>query len=63
MATIYVEADYPDGDMFSEAYEEVDPETGKLWYYSSGFSESEYEENLDEAQYGLIDKIFAWRKS
>lgn len=63
MATVYVEAEHPDSEMFSEPYEEADPETGFVWYSSSGYSESEYEQNLDEAQQSLLGKIQDWRKS
>lgn len=62
IATIYAEATHDDADMFEDPYEERDPETGRIWYSSSGYSEADYEESLDESQSHLIGQIACWRE-
>ena len=48
IATVYVEADHTDEDMFYEPCSEVD-EDGFVWYSSSGYSVDDYESTLDAA--------------
>jgi hypothetical protein len=59
-AGLYVERD--PGVEFYEAFEEAD-EDGRVYYSGCGYSEDDYNEELEQARQSLVEKIEVWRKS
>lgn len=60
VAGVYVERD--PGVEFYEPYEMAD-EDGFVYMTSCGYSESDYVENIEQAEASLANKIATWRAS
>lgn len=60
IAGVFIERD--EGVEFCEPHEEADPETGFVWYSSSGYSESDYLECVDEALRHIAEWRSFWEK-